>query len=62
MYGRLRRMPKLAPLASRNVLFGPGVTDVTKLKTATDIKSCNVTRLVKHRIARLVGEQSRLAA
>jgi hypothetical protein len=35
-YGSDFLRPKLAPDERRKVLLGPGVTDVTKLKTATD--------------------------
>mgnify|MGYP006943393414 CR=1 FL=1 len=39
MYGSDRRMPKLAPEVNKKVLFGPGVTDVTKLKIDSDSAS-----------------------
>jgi hypothetical protein len=38
-YGMDFFRPKLTPDESRNVLFGPGVTEVTKLKIAAESKS-----------------------
>jgi hypothetical protein len=35
-YGNDFLSPKFAPDERRNVLLGPGVTDVTKLNTATE--------------------------
>src|SRR3990167_8902507 len=40
--GRLRRRPKFTPLASSIILFGPGVTEVTKAKAIKAISSSAV--------------------
>jgi hypothetical protein len=34
--GKVARTPKFTPEASNIMLFGPGVTDVTKAKTAME--------------------------
>jgi hypothetical protein len=41
-YGTDFRSPKLAPDESKKVLFGPGETEVTKLKIATDTNKLQV--------------------
>ena len=41
-YGNDLRSPKLAPEESKKVLFGPGVTEVTKLNTATETSELQV--------------------
>jgi hypothetical protein len=38
MCGTVRRMPKFTPEANSIMLFGPGVTEVTKAKTMSDRK------------------------